>query len=34
MKAGYDCIKVFSGADFTEDLRMFDVPGLHHRYAA
>jgi len=34
MKTGYDCIKVFSGADFTEDLRMFDVPGLHHRYAA
>jgi hypothetical protein len=34
MKAGYDCIKAFSGTDFTEDLRMFDGPGLHHRYAA
>jgi hypothetical protein len=26
MKAGYDCIKAFSGTDFTEDLKKFDVP--------
>jgi non-heme chloroperoxidase len=28
MKAGYDCIKVFSETDFTEDLKKFDVPTL------
>jgi non-heme chloroperoxidase len=26
--AAYDCIKVFSQTDFTEDLRKFDVPTL------
>lgn len=27
-KAAYDCIKVFSETDFTEDLKKFDVPTL------
>jgi non-heme chloroperoxidase len=27
-KATYDCIKAFSGTDFTEDLKKFDVPTL------
>ena len=27
-KAAYDCIKVFSETDFTDDLRKFDVPTL------
>jgi non-heme chloroperoxidase len=27
-KAAYDCIKVFSETDFTEDLQRFDVPTL------
>jgi non-heme chloroperoxidase len=27
-KAAYDCIKAFSETDFTEDLKMFDVPTL------
>jgi non-heme chloroperoxidase len=27
-KAAYDCIKVFSETDFTEDLKRFDVPTL------
>jgi non-heme chloroperoxidase len=27
-KAAYDCIKAFSEADFTEDLKKFDVPTL------
>src|SRR5882724_895043 len=27
-KAAYDCIKEFSETDFTEDLKMFDVPTL------
>jgi non-heme chloroperoxidase len=27
-KAVYDCIKVFSETDFTEDLKKFDVPTL------
>ena len=26
--AAYDCIKVFSETDFTEDLKKFDVPTL------
>jgi hypothetical protein len=25
MKTGYDCIKAFSGTDFTEDLKKFDA---------
>lgn len=24
----YDCIKAFSGTDFTEDLKKYDVPTL------
>ena len=28
LKAAYDCIKVFSETDFTEDLKKFDVPTL------
>jgi len=28
VKAAYDCIKVFSETDFTEDLKKFDVPTL------
>jgi non-heme chloroperoxidase len=28
LKAAYDCIKAFSETDFTEDLKMFDVPTL------
>jgi non-heme chloroperoxidase len=28
IKAAYDCIKVFSETDFTEDLKKFDVPTL------
>jgi non-heme chloroperoxidase len=28
LKASYDCVKVFSETDFTEDLRRFDVPTL------
>jgi non-heme chloroperoxidase len=27
-KAAYDCIKAFSETDFTEDLKIFDVPTL------
>ena len=27
-KAHYDCIKVFSETDFTEDLKLIDVPVL------
>jgi non-heme chloroperoxidase len=27
-KAAYDCVKVFSETDFTEDLKKFDVPTL------
>jgi non-heme chloroperoxidase len=27
-KAAYDCIKVFSETDLTEDLKKFDVPTL------
>jgi non-heme chloroperoxidase len=27
-KAAFDCIKVFSETDFTEDLKKFDVPTL------
>jgi non-heme chloroperoxidase len=27
-KAHYDCIKVFSETDFTDDLKKIDVPGL------
>ena len=28
MKAAFDCIKVFSETDFTEDLKKFDIPTL------
>ncbi len=28
IKAHYDCIKAFSETDFTEDLKMIDVPTL------
>jgi non-heme chloroperoxidase len=28
LKAAYDCIKVFSETDFTDDLKKFDVPTL------
>jgi non-heme chloroperoxidase len=28
IKAAFDCIKVFSETDFTEDLKKFDVPTL------
>jgi non-heme chloroperoxidase len=28
MKPHYDCVKTFSGTDFTEDLTKFDVPTL------
>jgi non-heme chloroperoxidase len=28
IKAAYDCVKVFSETDFTEDLKKFDVPTL------
>jgi non-heme chloroperoxidase len=28
VKAGYDCIKVFSETDFTEDLKKIDIPVL------
>lgn len=28
IKAAYDCIKVFSETDLTEDLKKFDVPTL------
>ncbi|MFD3521138.1 alpha/beta fold hydrolase [Streptomyces sp. NPDC058653] len=28
IKAAYDCVKVFSETDFTEDLKRFDVPTL------
>ena len=28
IKAAYDCIKVFSETDFTEDLKKIDVPTL------
>jgi non-heme chloroperoxidase len=28
LKAAYDCVKVFSETDFTEDLKKFDVPTL------
>ena len=28
LKGAFDCIKAFSETDFTEDLRMIDVPTL------
>src|SRR5206468_8237821 len=28
LKAAYDCVKVFSETDLTEDLKRFDVPTL------
>ena len=28
LKAAYDCVKVFSETDFTEDLKKFDIPTL------
>jgi non-heme chloroperoxidase len=28
LNAAFDCIKAFSETDFTEDLKMFDVPTL------
>jgi pimeloyl-ACP methyl ester carboxylesterase len=28
LKAAYDCVKVFSETDLTEDLKGFDVPTL------